>query len=151
MGETSFVPQLQDEFKPNPKKTDSMDPWSAGGRAQSPIATITNPPGEHLQSHPSISLSAAEALGSPTPYLQPDPPGQGWADETPASSRSPPATSPLPAWGCWVPVGCWAPHSAALPPALPSSSKADRLVLLVALWGAICGGGRAAGCTEGEN
>lgn len=73
-------------------------------------------------------LSAAEALASRTPYRQRDLQGQDWAGETPASSRSPPATSPLPGWGCWDPVGCWAPPSAALPPVLPSSSKADRLV-----------------------
>lgn len=77
---------------------------------------------------PMFFLSAAEALASPTPCRPPDPPGQGWAGETPASSRSPPATSPPPAWGCWGPVGCWAPPSAAPPPAPPSSSKAGRLV-----------------------
>lgn len=76
----------------------------------------------------SLSLSAAEALASRTPSRQPDPQGQGWAGGTPASSRSPPATSPRPGWGCWAPRGCWAPPSAAPPPAPPSSSKADRLV-----------------------
>lgn len=86
-------------------------------------------PLQGLISHPwPLSLSTAEVLASQTPYRQPDLRGQDWAGETPASSRSPPATSPPPGWGCWAPVGCWAPPSAAPPPAPPSSSKADRLV-----------------------
>lgn len=97
-----------------------------------PAACPQRPPlcrGRFL-THGAFSLSAAEALASRTPYRQPDLQGQDWAGETPASSRSPPATSPPPGWGCWAPVGYWAPPSAAPPPAPPSSSKADRLVTL---------------------
>lgn len=94
---------------------------SVGWEGQEPLPGVSVSP-------LALSLSPAEALASPTPSRQPDPRGQGWHGGTPGSSRSPPETSPRPAWGCWAPRGCWAPPSAALLPALPSSSKADRLV-----------------------
>lgn len=116
-------------------RSDAGAPWghlAVGLSAPTqPLAPVSSAPSpcQELISHPwPLSLSTAEVLASQTPYRQPDLRGQDWAGETPASSRSPPATSPPPGWGCWAPVGCWAPPSAAPPPAPPSSSKADRLV-----------------------
>lgn len=54
MGETSFVPQLQDEFKSDPKKPDIVNPWSAGGRAQSPRTSL-QPSQTHLESTSSLT------------------------------------------------------------------------------------------------